>query len=188
MKRIISTILSVLAFSLVCSAQSENLTPGIYSIIDGNATHLTYANGAAISSSNNLLGVEIGNTKFKYKGETAEVKVVDKIVMVINPDKKVIKKTTKEYDPFIKSMTPANIIIVPLEVVDGKRIYNGGRTIEGINTVRKERIDFEWEMVADNTFEITANFEPGEYAIIFRPAKLGEFDFTSIYGFYVEKQ
>ena len=85
-------------------------------------------------------------------------------------------------------MTPANIIIVPLEVVDGKRIYNGGRTIEGINTVRKERIDFEWEMVADNTFEITANFEPGEYAIIFRPAKLGEFDFTSIYGFYVEKQ
>lgn len=105
--------------------------------------------------------------------------------MVINPDKKVIKKTTKQYDPFIKSMTPANIIIVPLEVVDGKRVYDSGRTVEGINTVRKEHIEFEWEMTDDNTFEITAAFEPGEYAVIFRPSKLAEFDFTGIYGFFV---
>lgn len=185
MKRILSTLLSVLALSFAASAQNDNLDPGIYSIIDGTATHLVYTNGAAISSSNNLLGLEIGDTKFKYKGETGEVEVKDKIVMVINPTKKVIKKTTKQYDPFVKNMTPANIIIVPLEIVDGKRMYDSGRTVEGINTVRKERIEFEWEMVEDNTFEITADFEPGEYAVIFRPSKLGEFDFTGIYGFYV---
>lgn len=184
MKRIISSLISVLAFSFAVSAQ--NLEPGIYSVVDGNATHLVYANGTAISSSNNIIGLEIGDTKYKYKGETAEVEVKDKIIMVINPDKKVIKKTPKLYDPFIKSMTPANMIIVPLEVVDGKRIYDSGRTVEGFNTVRKERVEFEWEMVDDNTFEITAKFEPGEYAIIFRPAKLGKFDFTSIYGFYVK--
>lgn len=186
MKRITSILVSAFVLSIAASAQSENLAPGIYSVIDGNAQHLVYSNGTAISSSNNLLGVELGDTKYKYKGETGEVEVKDKIVMVINPDKKVIKKTPKLYDPFIKSMTPANIIIVPLDVVDGKRIYDRGRTIEGFNTQRKERVEFEWEMTADNTFEITANFEPGEYAIIFRPAKLGEFDFTSIYGFYVK--
>lgn len=184
MKRILSSLLSVLAFSFAASAQ--NLEPGIYSVVDGNATHLVYANGTAISSSNNIIGLEIGDTKYKYKGETAEVEVKDKIVMVINPDKKVIKKTMKQYDPFVKSMTPANIIIVPLVVDGGKRMYDSGRTIEGLNTQRKERVEFEWEMVDDNTFEITAKFEPGEYAIIFRPAKLGEFDFTSIYGFYVK--
>lgn len=186
MRRIITTILSLLTLSIVASAQNDNLEPGIYSVIDGNPSHLVYANGTAASSSSSLLGIEIGKTKIKYKGETGEVEVKDKIIMVINPDKKVIKKTPKLYDPFIKSMTPSNMIIVPLEVVDGKRIYDSGRTVEGFNTVRKERVEFEWEMVDDNTFEITANFEPGEYAIIFRPAKLGEFDFTSIYGFYVK--
>lgn len=186
MKRFVSTVLTVLALSFAASAQNEKLESGIYSVIDGNATHLVYTNGAAISSSNNLLGLEIGDTKFKYKGETGEVEVKDKIVMVINPAKKVIKKTTKQYDPFVKNMTPANIIIVPLEVADGKRVYDSGRTVEGINTVRKERVEFEWEMVDDNTFEITASFEPGEYAVIFRPSKLGEFDFTGIYGFFVK--
>lgn len=175
----------MLALSFAASAQDQSLKPGIYSLIEGNTTHLVYTNGASISSSHSILGLEIGDTKFKYKGVTADVEVRDKIIMVINPDKKVIKKTTKQYDPFIKSMTPANIIIVPLEVVDGKRVYDSGRTVEGINTVRKERIEFEWEMTDDNTFEITAAFEPGEYAVIFRPSKLAEFDFTGIYGFYV---
>lgn len=186
MKRIASIIISVLVFSFTASAQNQDLEPGIYSVIDGNATHLVYTNGTAVSSSNNILGLEIGGSKFKFKGETGEVEVKDKIVIVINPDKKVIKKTTKQYDPFIKSMTPANIIIVPLEVVDGKRIYDRGRTVEGFNTSKKERVEFEWEMVDDNTFEITAEFEPGEYAVVFRPSKLGEFDFTSIYGFIVK--
>ncbi|MBQ0044805.1 MAG: hypothetical protein KBT05_07275 [Bacteroidales bacterium] len=44
---------------------------------------------------------------------------------------------------------------------------------------------YSCKLVDENTFEITADFEPGEYAFIFKPAKLGEFDFTSIYGFYV---
>lgn len=186
MKRIIATVLSALAFSMAVYAQNGDLQPGIYSVIDGNVTHLVYTNGTTVNSGSNLLGLEIGKSKVRYKGESGEVEVMDKIVMVINPDKKVIKKTPKLYDPFIKTMTPANMIIVPLEVVDGKRIYDSGRTVEGFNTSKKERVEFEWEMVDDNTFEITAEFEPGEYAIVFRSSKLDEYDFTSIYGFFVK--
>ena len=44
MKRIVSTVLTVLALSFAASAQNEKLESGIYSVIDGNATLLVYSN------------------------------------------------------------------------------------------------------------------------------------------------
>lgn len=186
MKHIVTVIAACLLFASASFAQSEKLTPGIYAVVDSTATHLSYTLGTVASSGVNIIGVEVGNTKFNYKGETSGVKATGKFVMVIDPEKKAIRKTPKVYDPFIKSMTPELIIIVPLEVVKGKRVYDEGTSLQGINTRKKTRADFEWELIDENTYGITASLEPGEYAVIFKPAKLGSFDFGSIYGFYVE--
>lgn len=185
MKRLFITVIAAFAMALAASAQEAKLAPGIYAVVGEEVTHLTYTNGTAISSGTNLLGFELGNHKYKYKGATSGVQATNKLVMVINPEKKGITKTPKKYDPFIKSMTPANIIIIPLDVDKDKRIYDEGTLVEGINTTRKARMDFEWEMVDENTFEIVGDFAPGEYAVVFKPSKLGELDFTSIYGFFV---
>lgn len=185
MKRIITIIAACFAFAAAAFAQDSRLEPGIYAVVDGTPTHLTYTNGTAANSSTNILGIELGNHHYNYKGETSGVQAAGKFIMVINPEKKVMSKTPKKYDPFIKSMTPNLVMIVPLQVDKNKRVYDEGTSIVGINTKRGTRVEFEWELVDENTFEITADFEPGEYAFIFKPAKLGEFDFTSIYGFYV---
>ena len=186
MKNIITTIATCLLFASASFAQSDKLIPGIYAIIDSSATHLSYTPGVAANSGINVIGVEVGKIKFTYKGESSEVKSTGKFVMVIDPEKKVIRKTPKVYDPFIKSMTPELIMIVPLEVVKNKRVYDEGTSIQGINTKKKTRVEFQWELIDENTWEITADLQPGEYAVVFKPAKLGSYDFSSIYGFYVE--
>lgn len=186
MKRFLISVFAAFAMAIAASAQEATLAPGIYAVAGEEFTHLAYSNGTAINSGTNLLGFELGNHKYKYKGATSGVQATNKLIMVINPEKKGISKTPKKYDPFIKSMTPANIIIIPLEVVKDKRIYDEGTLVEGINTTRKARMEFEWEMVDENTFEIVGNFAPGEYAVVFKPSKLGELDFTSIYGFFVK--
>lgn len=188
MKHIITVFAACLLFAAASFAQSDNLAPGIYAVVDGTATHLSYTAGGAANSGLNVIGVEIGKSKFTYKGESSEVKATGKLVMVIDPEKKAIRKTPKAYDPFIKSMTPELIMIVPLEVVKKNRVYNEGTSIQGINTTKKTRVEFQWELIDENTYEITADFEPGEYAVIFKPAKLGAYDFSSIFGFYVEGQ
>ncbi len=188
MKRIISLIAACLFISAAVFAQDEKLAPGIYSIVDDIATHLTYTPGMQSNTGFNVIGVEIGNSKSSYKGETAGVQVTDKIVMVIDPGKKAIIKTPKKYDPFIKSMTPDLIMIVPLEVNKNKRVYNAGTSVQGFNTKKHTRVEFEWQLIDENTFEITGNFEPGEYGIYFKPAKLGDYDWSSIYGFCVAEK
>lgn len=188
MKNIITIVAALLTFSAMAVAQDEKLEPGIYAVVDSAVTHLSYTPGVSARTGVNILGVEVGKNKFTYKGETAGVKATGKFIMVIDPEKKGITKTPKKYDPFIKSMTPALIMIVPLEVVKGKRVYDEGTSLQGINTMKRTRIEFEWELVDENAYGITvADAAPGEYAIIFKPAKLGEYDFTSIYGFYVEE-
>lgn len=173
-------------FATASFAQDEKLAPGIYAVVDSTLTHLSYTSGIASNSGLNIIGVEVGNSKFTYRGESSEVKANGKFVMVIDPEKKTMRKTPKVYDPFIKSMTPELIIIVPLEVAKNKRIYDEGTSIQGINTKKKARVEFQWELIDENTYEITADLQPGEYAVVFKPAKLGSFDFSSIYGFYIK--
>ena len=187
MKHIITVVAACFLFTLASFAQSEKLAPGIYSIVDSTVIHLSYTSGVVANSGTNLLGVELGKTKYTYKGESSEVKATGKFVLVIDPEKKVIRKTPKVYDPFIKSMTPELIMIVPLEVEKNKRVYDEGTSVQGINT-KKTRVEFQWELIDENTWEIKADLQPGEYAVVFKPAKLGAYDFRSIYGFYVEGQ
>ncbi len=186
MKHIITFLVTCLAFAVTTFAQNGKLAPGIYAVIDSTVTHLPYTSGVAANSGTNVIGVELGKTKFTYKGESSGVKAAGKLVMVIDPEKKTIRQTPKVYDPFIKSMTPELIMIVPLEVVKNKRVYDEGMSIQGINTKKKTSIEFQWELVDENTWEITADLKPGEYAVVFKAAKLGAYDFSSIYGFTVE--
>lgn len=187
MKHIITIVAACLISASASFAQNEKLEPGIYAIVDSTATHLSFTPGKVANSGINVVGLELGSTKFAYKGETSGVKADGKFVMVIDPEKKAMRRTPKAYDPFIKSMTPELIMIVPLEVVKDKRVYDEGTSVQGINTKKKTRVEFEWELVDENTYEITADLQPGEYAVIFKPAKLGSYDFSSIYGFYVEE-
>ena len=186
MKHVITFLAACLAFAATSFAQSEKLAPGIYAIVDGTATHLSYTPGTAANTGFNVIGVEVGKTKFSYKGESSGVRATGKLVMVIDPEKKAIRQTPKVYDPFIRSMTPELIMIVPLEVVKNKRIYDEGTSVQGINTKKKTRAEFQWELIDENTYEITSDLQPGEYAVVFKAAKLGGYNFSCIYGFTVE--
>lgn len=185
MKRIIATLAIVLA-SVSLFAQNDEHEPGIYAVNGEEYQALSLATGVMSNQGTNILGVEIGKTKISYKGTESGVIAGNTFVLVINPEKKGITRTLKSYNPFVKSMTPANIIIVPLEIVKNKRVYDAGTKLEGFNTERKERIPFEWEQITDNSFQIeTEDMIPGEYAVVFKPATLGEYDFTAVFCFTV---
>lgn len=182
------TIVMLLSASINVFAQTEDRGPGIYAVVDGEYTALNHAMGITGNSGTAILSIEIGKTKITYKGANSETKATGTFVMVIDPEKKVITQTMKKYDPFIKSMTPDNMIIVPLTIDKNKRVYDKGLTLEGINTEKKARVSFEWEQTGDNEFTITTEtLEPGEYGIVFKPAKLGEYNFTCIFDFYVSR-
>ena len=108
-----------------------DLAPGIYATVDSTVTHLSYTPGVAANTSLNVISVELGKIKFTYKGESSGVRATGKFEMVIDPEKRGIRKTPKIYDPFIKSMTSELIMIVPLEVVKNKRVYDEGMSVQG---------------------------------------------------------
>lgn len=182
-KFFISTAIAFLA--AFCAKAQDRLEPGIYAVVDSCYTSLSFSPGINKSSSTNVLGVEVGDSGSSYKGETSGVNCTGTLVMVIDPDKKVIKRTLKSYQPFVKTMTPDLIMIVPLSVEKNKRTYNAGKSVMGIKTGIQERVAFEWVRIDDVTFQIDFEAAPGEYAVVFKAAKLGDYDFASIYGFTV---
>lgn len=188
MKHIITIVAACLAISATTFAQNEKLSPGIYAIVDDNATHLTYSKSISSHSGINIIGVEVGKNKYTYKGNSSEVKATGKLIMVIDPEKRSIVMTPKKYDPFIKTMKPELINIVPLNVEKNKRIYDEGTSVQGINTKKHTKLEFQSELVDENTYEITFDAPPGEYAVVFKATKLGVYDFSAIYGFYVEEE
>lgn len=191
-------LFATIAAALLCCTFNANaqesaepsqldLEPGIYAIVDGQATALSYSNGTAVSSSSNILGFELGKSKVKYKGATSGVQATDKLVLVLNPEKKNITKTFKKYDPFVKTMTPKNIMVIPLTVDGDRRIYDEGTSIEGFNVEQKDRAELEWEQTGDYTYEVRFNLVPGEYAVVFKAAKLADYDFEGIFGFTISE-
>lgn len=186
MKKIIAFIISLALFSIFgANAQESEFDPGIYSVTDDVPVALTYSSGVMGTGSTGIVGIEVGRTKCSYKGTESGVLCTGTLLMVIDPEKKNIVRTLKKYDPFVKSMTPDNIMIVPLMVDKNKRVYDEGISINGFNVEKKNRVPFIWERVSDNAFLITAEVVPGEYAVVFRPAKLGGFDFESVFCFTV---
>lgn len=187
MKKIITVIAALVCFTVLdLSAQNDTRDPGIYAVVDGVSTPLVYTSGIAHKSGTEVLGLEIGRSKFSYRGATSGVESGDTFVLVIDPEKKNIIRTLKKYEPFVKSMTPSNIIIVPLIVKKDKRIYDEGMEVYGFKVEGKPRVPFSWEMISDNSFQIVAEgLAPGEYGIIFRATKLAPYDYDAIFGFTV---
>lgn len=186
MKRFFAFCVAAVAAMSLAFAQEDEHAPGLYSVIGDEYIPLTPVMSAQNNSSTGILGVEIGKTKYSYKGETSDSKAAGTFVLVCDMSKKAIKQTLKTYDVFVQSMTPDNMIIIPLEVAKNKRLYDEGVEIAGINAERKARVPFVWERISDNSFRIDAELLPGEYAIAFRPAKLGGFEFTAVFDFTVE--
>lgn len=170
------------------SAQMDEHIPGIYTIIDDDYVPLNYTAGVTSVSTTGIGDFEYGDMKHQYKGETSGVNASETFVLVIDPEKKVMVRTLKKYDPFIKTMTPNNVLVLPLTVNERRhrREYDQGRNLNGFNIERREMMDFEWEQITDNSFMITVpDLLPGEYAFIFRATRLAEFDYTGIFGFTI---
>lgn len=170
-------------------AQTDEREPGLYAIVGEESVPLAYTNGTVHSSSTGILGVEFGKKYCTYKGASSGVVASSTFVMVIDPEKKAITRSMKAYNPFIKTMTPNNVLVLPLSVDKDKRVFEEGKSIAGINISVKDRMDFEWEQISDNSFEIRVlNLIPGEYGFVFRPAKLGEFDYSGLLGFTIPEE
>lgn len=181
---IVFVLFCALFFTVNAYAQMDEREPGLYAIVGEESIPLTYSNGTTSVTSTGILGVELGKKKCTYKGSSSGVIAADTFVLVIDPEKKSIVRNTKSYYPFIKTMTPNNMLVLPLSVVKDKRIYEEGKTIAGINVSVKDRMDFDWEQISDNSYEIhVQNLIPGEYGFIFRATKLAEFEYSAILGF-----
>ncbi|MBQ0024917.1 MAG: hypothetical protein KBT00_04245 [Bacteroidales bacterium] len=186
-RKFISFFILAAALSIAsASAQSDPREPGLYAVNGEESVPMTTVSAAKHSTSIGFGGVEIQKNKLEYKGVTSGTKATGKFVLVCDMEKKAIKQTFKKYDVFVQSMTPDNIIIIPLTVEKKKRVYDVGTSLNGINTERKERVDFTWEQISDNSYQIEAEMEPGEYAIVFRFARLDTFNFNTVFDFTVE--
>lgn len=183
---IVATLLSTFFFAVNAYAQMDERQPGLYAIVGDESIPLTFSNGTTSVSTTGILGVEVGRTRCIYREPSSGVEASDMFVMVIDPEQKAIVKKLKSYKPFFKKMTPNDVLVLPLTVDGNKRIYEEGKTIAGINVSIKDRMDFEWEQITDNSYEIhVQNLIPGEYGFVFRPSKLGEFDYSAIFGFTI---
>lgn len=187
MKKLIIIAAAALMCCFHASAQEDSLAPGLYAICDGEPVLMSYISGMTSKSGVGVLGFEIGEDKIFFKGTTSSIKTSGSFILVCDMSKKGITRTLKKYDVAVKSVTPDNILIIPLEVVKNKkRAYNGGKSINGINTTKRQFVDFTWEMISDNSYRIECdNIAPGEYGIAFRSAKLAPYDFDAIFDFTV---
>lgn len=188
MKRLL-TILLTLAVSAGFSlyAQSDSRQAGIYTVINDESTPLPFFRGINSNGGVNVLGIEIGRKKSTYNGATSGVVSDGHFIVVIDPEKKAMKLTLKSYEPFIRNFTPDGIAIVQLQVKGNKRVYDEGVSLYGFNTEKKDRIEFTWEQISDNSFSVvTETLPPGEYAVAIRPSALSPYDFSCVFGFTVE--
>lgn len=181
----IAAILVFILFPLRIFAQSNELSPGIYTIVDGKSIPLTYTYGGSNTRYDLYFeGNELSPVYFRYRGETSNVEASDTLIYVIDP------ASHHTYNPFNKWMNPNGMIVIPLNVNIKKayREYNLGIGSDNINDDEMPREDFEWEKLDKTTFQITlANLNPGEYGIVFRKGKFGPFDYTRIHCFTISR-
>lgn len=185
MKKSIFAALFLALFSMNVFAQGINLEPGLYAVNGDEYIPVSYVSGKAVKTSTGIFGFELGKKQYEYKDRRSENIYTGKFLMVCDPAKKNVKYAWGKYKPFVKTMTPDNMLIIPLEVANKKRIYYEGTIIEGINVTSHERDPFTWEQLSDNVYLITTELQPGEYGIALKPAKLGEYNFNVIFDFSV---
>lgn len=187
MKHFFTTLAAILLVSFTLSAQNDPREPGLYAIIGDESVPLAYQGGVASDSGTSFLGIiEVGQKKYTFKGASSDMPAGNTFVMVCDLERKHITRSLKKYDVFVESMTPDNIVVIPLEVQKNKRVFDEGTSVNGFNTEKKTSMKFEWEKLYDNSFLITVpDLTPGEYGFAFKPAKFGQFDFTAIFGFTI---
>lgn len=185
MKKIFAILASAVLCMSLAFAQEDERIPGLYAVDGDLSTPLTVVNGSFSSSGFGIGVIEVSKRKILYSGATSDTRCTGKFVLVCDMNKKAIVATFKKYDVFIKSMTPDNMIIIPLAVEKKKRVYDEGASLNGMNTQKRDRCNFSWQQISDNSYEITADLEPGEYAFVFKPAKLGEFEFNKVFDFTI---
>lgn len=177
-----------LVMSLSVFAQKDSREPGLYYVDGETSTPLTVQKGMTASSGIGILDiVDIGKKKTNYKGNTSDTHCQKaEFVMVIDLEKKSAVQTLKKFDPFYKEMNPDNMKLVQLVVEKKKRVYDEGRSINGIKTKANKSIEFLYEQISDNSWRITADLPAGEYAWIFKPAALTDFNRSAIFDFTIE--
>ena len=187
MKKSFFAAMFLALFSMNIFAQEIDLEPGLYIIKGDEYVPVSYVSGKSVRSSTGIFGFELGKKQYEYKGNASENIYTGQFLMVCDESRKNVKYAWGKYEPFVKSMTPDNMVIIPLEVAKKKRIYYEGTLIEGINVSSHERDPFTWEQLSDNVYLITTELQPGEYGIALKPAKLGEYNFGVIFDFTVIK-
>lgn len=188
----IAAFLALLIMPFSSHAQMNGLAPGIYAVTDTVSTPLKYSCGGAyveIAGVESVIRYEIVHEIFHYAGITSGVNASDTFLFVTDHSRKEIVKTMKEYDVFIRNMSPEDMVLFPLSVNSSKkrREYDASPTMRGFSGEENAAIDFEWKEISDNVYEITVHGLPaGEYAFAFRYSRFYPFDFTAIYGFTIK--
>lgn len=185
MKKSIFAALFLALFSMNIFAQEKELKPGLYAVNGDEYLPISNTSGKSVNSGSSFFGFEIGKKQYEYKGTTSENPFTGTFLMVCDPNKENVRFAWGKYEPFVKSMTPDNMLIIPLNVEKKKRVYVEGTTIMGINTTSYERDPFTWEKISDYAYLITTELQPGEYGIVFKAAELGNYEFTAIFDFTV---
>jgi len=184
-----AAILALVLFPTISFAQMDERKPGIYAIVGEESRQLLYSPPGIRPGNGGILGVEVGREVHNFKGETSGVEAADTFVLVVDPQNKTAVKTPKKYDPFIRNMTPSDMLLLPLTINQkkGRREYDEGLSIGGIGVGEEAaRVDFDWERISENSFEIkVTGLAPGEYGFIFRYSKVFGFDYDGIYGFTI---
>jgi len=182
------TIAALLLCQAVSSAQTTKIGPGIYTLVGGTPIPLKFSYSSTSVKGENMMGVELAYQTYRFKGETSGVEASDTFLLAINPKLREVVKKFKEYNPFIKTMRPTKLIIVPLSVDHQMqcREYYPGMKLEGMNVQDRKEMKFDWEEVNDNIYMLKVHgLKPGEYAFIFNPIKILGPDFTAIFGFTI---
>lgn len=173
-------------FGAEAAAPALPTEPGLYTLVDGQYVALTVQRGIEQQGTTTIYSVlSFEKDKVSYSGETSDTPTTGEFVMVIDPNKRGISLTPKKYDVFIKSMTPNLMTAIQLTPGKGKRCFEVGRYINGFPIEEAESVGFSWERLDDVTFLIHAQFVPGEYAFIFKPAKFGQWEMHAIYDFTI---
>lgn len=184
-KFVIVLMLIAAAFIPVSAQETENPAPGLYHIsAEGQLEALTFQRGAIHSSGTSIAGLEVGRIRVKYRGLTSDSPVASgDFLMVCDPDRSAITTTLKKYFVFVRTITPENMILVPLYVKKNHRFYNEGHVLEGIPLDPHHHLAFTWEQTGPYQYRIHADLPAGEYAFVFKPVTYGGLDYDALYNF-----
>lgn len=186
MKKIISVITALIISAFALYAQEFPSEAGIYVVKEGTHISIPFLRGSKVGVGG--FGV-VSNCKYVFKGEKADVEATGEFLLVTDPNLEKPDKSNKNYNPFVNTVTPENVYIIPFEIKGGKRIYKIGLAMDVVDfkDKRDDSVPFTSEKLADNVYSIkTDNLQAGEYGIFIRTKGLHTVDWMFMYGVTVK--